>query len=120
MKKGQYSLEFLFVVGITFLLFIGLLILYLDKNSEVKTTSKSFNAQSDCNKISNLLVYSYITESKITTSIKNSFSLYNKTQTISIDPITCSISFASFVSGNFTSGTTTFEMLGGSIHVHQP
>ena len=55
MKKAQMSMEFLFAIGLIFLIFLILLIVVFDKQIEISQSKLTLEKLSECQRIANII-----------------------------------------------------------------
>lgn len=61
-KRAQVSAEILLGIGIALMIFIVIIVVYNDKNSEVQDTSSLIGRRAECIKIANYLTYAFANE----------------------------------------------------------
>lgn len=55
MEKAQISIEFLFSIGLIFLIFLMLLAVILDKEYEIRVSESTLGKLSECQRIANII-----------------------------------------------------------------
>ncbi len=76
MKKAQVSIEFIFVIGMLFFIFLLILAFVFDKNLDVNESKKIIETKSDCTKLADLIINAFLSGN--TTKIQSKLS-YNAT-----------------------------------------
>ena len=94
MKKGQASIEMMFVVGMLFFVLLMILGFIFNKRIEINQQNRIVETKNDCIKLSNLIVNAFLSGNytRIETTIDFDSSVNMKKSVITIDDfVTCTI-----------------------------
>ena len=121
MKKAQVSIEFLFAVGVVFLIFIFVLGYAFNKTIETNEIDRTIKTKDTCRGIANAIMAAFISGNgtSIVTTINHNASIQPNSRLITVDDeyITCTIPINQMSEVQLTKGNIIVENQNNFINI---